>query len=83
MEKEHKAERARALLNDDLFSEAIEEIRQDATKALTGCDPKDTDKLQYAALQLRAVEQVVGAIRAHIETYQIEQKKGRHRGKRD
>lgn len=81
MDTEQKAERARALLNDDLFTEAVEGIRQDATKALTGCDPKDTDKLQFAALQLRAVEQVVGAIRAHIETHTI--KKGRHRGKHD
>lgn len=81
MDIEHKAERARALLNDDLVTEAIEKFRQDATAALTGCDPKDLDGLQFARLELLAAEKFVAQFRAHIETHDI--KKGRHRDKHD
>ena len=79
MDKEQKAERARALLNDDLLSDAFKQVRQRATHALTNCAPSDVDGLQSAAMELHAVNAVVNALQDHIDTLTIEQKKGRHR----
>lgn len=80
MDIEQRAERARALLRDDLLSAAFADAEQAAIDRLTNCDPADTAGLQEAAQELRAVRNVVAALQAHIDTHQIEQKKGRHRG---
>lgn len=80
MDKQQKAERARALLSDDLLSDAFASEEQRATDALTSCDPANVDGLQMAAMELQAIRRVVAAIRSHIDAFTIEQKKGRHRG---
>ncbi|MDD9727234.1 hypothetical protein PVV74_17370 [Roseovarius sp. SK2] len=80
MDIEQKAERARALLSDDLLSSAFTETEQAAIDRLTSCKPSDTEGLQAAAMELQAVRTVVAALRSHIDTHTIEQKKGRHRG---
>ncbi len=80
MDIEQKAERARALLNDEILAEAFHMVQQSATHALTNCKPSDADGLQQAAMELHAVNRVIAALQAHVDTYTIEQKKGRHRG---
>ena len=80
MDIERRAERARALLSDDLLSAAFADTEQAAFDRLTSCDPSDVTGLQTAAMELRAVKTVVAELKRHIDTHAIEQKKGRHRG---
>lgn len=77
MDMKQRAERARALLCDDLLNEAIEEIRQRQIKAFTGCDPSDTDGMRDARLKLWAVEQVVGELTHIVSTNRIHNKSER------
>ena len=83
MDIEKRAERARGLLSDDLLSSAISEIERSALDRLTNCDPADAPGLQEAAHELRAVKSVVAALQAHIDSFAIQQKKGRHREQHD
>lgn len=84
MDIERKAERARALLNDDLLQEVIAEIQGDAQAALLACDPLDVDGLRKAALAYQAAQQFTQALWHRVQTLEIEQKKkGRDRGKHD
>ena len=80
MDIERLAERARALLSDDLLREVTNEIRQDAEMRLTNCDPHNIAELQKAALDLEAANRFTTALWHRVQSLEIEQKKGRHRG---
>lgn len=80
MDIEQKAERARAILNDDLFLEAVNKIRERQMNAFANSAVGDTEALSQARLQLWAVEQVVGELQRSVDDVTIRKGKVRKRG---
>lgn len=74
-----KAERARALLNDDLWREAIDGIRQRQFDAFANSAPDKPEAREQAHQMLMAVNLVEIEIREAIENHNIEQGKVRKR----
>jgi hypothetical protein len=58
-----RSERARLIIEDDLFSEAFDAIRQGYTDALINCAPGD-DMGRY---RLTEALRMVSAVREHLE----------------
>lgn len=75
----HKAERARALLSDELLQDAIQTIRDRQMQAFANSAPQDVETREQAHSRLCALNEVVSEIQSLIDTHTIEQKKGRHR----
>ena len=71
-----KAERARAILNDDLFLEAVNAIRERQVDAFRNSAVGDADALSQARLKLWAIEQVVGELQGSVDTATLRKKKG-------
>lgn len=71
-----KAERARAILNDDLFLEAVNAIREREVNAFRNSEVGDTDALSLARLKLWAIEQVVGELQSSVDDATIRKRKG-------
>ena len=80
MDNEQKAQRAKALLSDDLLNDAFASVEQRALDALTNCNPDDVPGLQSASQELRAARAVIAEVKSHIDTFEIDKQRGRHRG---
>lgn len=67
MDKEEKAGRARAILEDELFKEAILEIRAGCLSQFEASAIEDDDARKVARIQLGAIQQLVGQLELTIE----------------
>jgi hypothetical protein len=79
MDIEQKAERARAILNDDLVIEAVSKIRERQMNAFANSAIGDAEALSQARLKLWAIEQVVGELQSSIDELTIRKGKVRKR----
>jgi hypothetical protein len=77
-EQEHKlgprrnrAERARVILEDELFKGALEGVREGIVSAFTKCPAGDTEKLREIRLLYEALNLVVGAIGKHMRDGEV------------
>ena len=78
MTPEQRAERARAILQDVLFTDAIAAIRDRQLTAFENSAPDQTEAREQAHQMLRAITQLTGELQSAIDDEVI--KKGRHRG---
>lgn len=67
----HRAERAQRILEDDLFKDAIQDIRDDAIKRFTGASPGDTPDLIQARLWYGVTEEFIKKLHAHLNDGQM------------
>lgn len=74
-----KAERASALLNDDLWREAIDGIRQRQHDAFANSAPDKPEAREQAYHMLMAVNQVELEIQRAIDDHDIQARKVRKR----
>lgn len=66
-----RAHRAGRILNDDLFKDAIQSLRDEAVHRLTHADPADVESLCQARLEYDALENVIGKMIMHVHDGQI------------
>lgn len=81
MTTEQRAKRARAILEDVLFTDAIAAIRERQLTAFENSTPEETGVREQAHHMLRAINLLTGELRSAIDDEAI--KRGRHRGRRD
>lgn len=65
-DRAHKAERARALLNDDLLQEVFAGIRERQIQAFTDSDPQATETRETAHRRLWALNEIIGELEGFI-----------------
>ncbi len=65
-DKIYRAEQARVLLGNDLFAEAITEVRMDALKALGDIDPANFKEICRLQAIAKCTEEVVAKLQAAI-----------------
>jgi len=83
MDKQQRAERARAILNDDLFQEAVEQVRDRHKQAVLSGEPFN-DGLHLAHAKLWAVEQIIGELQSVLDDEAMATKrKGKPRGSQE
>ena len=68
IEELDRAHRARVLLEDSLFREAVDALRRDIVKALASCDPRDHMALVAVQQRYIALEDMVNKLLFHLET---------------
>lgn len=73
-DKAHKAERARALLNDDLLREVFDSIRERQIQAFTDSAPQATETREEAHRRLWALNQIIGELEGFIADHTIHSK---------
>lgn len=77
MENSERANRARAILNDAVFKDAIAEIRERHLAAFENSAPEDSAVRETAHQMLRALTQLQSELQSAIDNEAIQ--KGRHR----
>lgn len=63
-----KANRARAIFEDDLFVEAVERVKDQCWDAFVSSDLEDDEARRLARLRLEAINMIIGEFRMHAET---------------
>ena len=69
-----RAHRAERILNEDLFRDAIQELRDGAVNRLTHADVGDIETLRLARLEYDALEKIIDKLTAHVRDGQIAEK---------
>lgn len=65
-EKIERGEQARAVLDGPLFTDTIEELRQDLFSQIAKSEPEDIDKREACYFQLRALGAIRGTLRNKV-----------------
>ena len=75
MNREQKAERARALLNDALLQEAFSQIRKRQLSAFENSAPESPEAREQAYTMLRALTQLESELQRAVTDHEIEVRK--------
>ena len=67
-ENVRRGERAKALLDDPLFVEAVEKLKDRAYRAMLGADPFDDKELRSARLSFDALNKLLTEFRQMVTT---------------
>lgn len=78
MDNEERQRRARAMLNDDLFKEAVEEVRSRAIERFAKSPVDDDEERREARMMLAAMQQAQSVLERWAEPTTS---RSRHRGR--
>lgn len=66
-----RADRARLLLNDELFKGALQGVRDGIFREFADCPPHEVERLRQYRLMYELLDRIVGAIGDHIRDGEI------------
>ena len=70
-QEQDRGHRAQAILEEPLFIEAVQAVRDEAHKAFKAAKPEDTQALQTARLGLEVTERLLTKLTHHMRTGQL------------
>ena len=63
-----RAERAKALLNNEMFKDALQSVQDDVVRKITTCPINDLDGLRQYRLMYEILDLIANAIGQHVRT---------------